>query len=218
MSKEKKNFIISGILIIIAIVYTILVKTVDVKPIGPENSSVGFATINGAVGSAIGFNDTLYELTDYLGYISLAIAAVYALVGFMQLIKRKSLLKVDKEILMLAGFYAVVIGLYILFEIFIINYRPVVFDEGLEASYPSSHTVLAVCICGSAVLLNKKIFNKVKGIKVVNIACIAILVLTVVGRLLSGVHWFSDILGGIIISAALLMTFYSLLNLNKKEE
>lgn len=218
MSKEKKNFIISGILIIIAIVYTILVKTVDVKPIGPENSSVGFATINGAVGSAIGFNDTLYELTDYLGYISLAIAAVYALVGFMQLIKRKSLLKVDKEILMLAGFYAVVIGLYILFEIFIINYRPVVFDEGLEASYPSSHTVLAVCICGSAVLLNKKIFNKVKGIKVVNIACIAILVLIVVGRLLSGVHWFSDILGGIIISAALLMTFYSLLNLNKKEE
>lgn len=218
MSKEKKNFIISGILIIIAIVYTILVKTVDVKPIGPENSSVGFATINGAVGSAIGFNNNLYELTDYLGYISLAIAAVYALVGFMQLIKRKSLLKVDKEILMLAGFYAVVIGLYILFEIFIINYRPVVFDEGLEASYPSSHTVLAVCICGSAVLLNKKIFNKVKGIKVVNIACIAILVLTVVGRLLSGVHWFSDILGGIIISAALLMTFYSLLNLNKKEE
>ena len=217
MSKEKKNFIISAILIVFAIVYTILVKTIDVKPIGPENSSVGFASINETVKDKIVFNNTLYKITDYLGYISLIIAAGYALVGLMQLLKRKSLLKVDNEILMLAGFYVVVIGLYILFEIFIVNYRPIIFDEGLEASYPSSHTVLAVCICGSAILLNKKIFSKVKITKAVNLLCAVVLVLTVIGRLLSGVHWFSDIIGGVIISAALLMTFYSMLNLNKKE-
>jgi undecaprenyl-diphosphatase len=218
MNKTKNNFIISAILLIFAVVYTILVQCVDVKAIGPENSSVGFATINEAVRDSIGLNETLYDITKYLGYLSLLLAAAYALVGFIQLVKRKSLLKVDKEILMLAGFYVVVIAVYVLFEIFIVNYRPVILEEGLEASYPSSHTVLSICVCGSAVILNKKLFNKVKGIKAVNILSIVLLVLTTVGRLLSGVHWFSDILGGVIISSALLMTFYSIINMDKKED
>lgn len=224
MSNTKKNFIISGVLLIIAIIYTILVQKIDVKPIGPENSSVGFATVNEAVANQIkekttlGYSETLYDITKYLGYLSLAMCVVYAFVGLVQLIKRKSLFKVDKEIFMLAAFYIVVIALYILFEIYIVNYRPVIMEEGLEASYPSSHTMLAVCVCGSAIILNKKLFKDFKQIKIVNVLCAILLVTTVVGRLLSGVHWFSDIIGSIIISSALLMTFYSLINMEKEEK
>lgn len=219
MSKTKRNFIISILLIVCAIVYTILVKTIDVKPIGPENTSVGFATINEAVANKLPYNETLYKITKYLGYVSLALVGIYALIGLVQLIKRKSLLKVDKEILILGGFFIIVLALYVAFEIFIVNYRPVILDPevGVEASFPSSHTVLAICVCTSIIMVNKRLFNDVKGIKLVNIGALVVLLGTAIGRLFSGVHWISDIIGGVIISAALLMTFYSILNVKKEE-
>ena len=53
--------------------------------------------------------------------------------------------------------------------------------------------------------------------KVINYLSIIIITITVVGRLISGVHWFTDIIGGILISSGLLMTFYSLLSIINKE-
>ncbi len=218
MSKTKKNFTISIILVAIAILYTILVKVVDVGPVGPQNSEVGFATINKAVADKLPLNESLYKITKYLGYVSLAMVGIYGLIGFAQLISRKSLFKVDKEIISLGIFFVIVLALYIAFEMFIVNYRPVILDSdvGLEASYPSSHTVLAVCVCGSIIMVNKKIFSKVKGINIVNILCVVVLITTVIGRLLSGVHWFSDIIGAIIMSSALLMSYYSVINAIKE--
>ena len=142
---------------------------------------------------------------------------IYAIIGFIQLIKRKSLLKVDKEILSLGVFYVVLILIYILFEKIIVNYRPILMNGFLEASFPSSHTLMAVCICGSSIMVNKKLFkNKIS--KFSNILSFVIIIATILGRLISGVHWFTDILGGLIISAALLMTFYSVLQKIYKEK
>ncbi len=211
MSKTKRNYIISIVLIAIAVLYTFLVQVIDVKPIGPEGSDVGFATMNKAFADAIGSNETLYKLTQYLGYISLLMVGIYGIVGLAQLIKRKSLFKVDKEIIMLGIFYIVVLALYVFFEIYVVNYRPILIDNELEASFPSSHTVLAICVCGSAVIVNNKLFRDVKGIKIVNIFAILLLCATLIGRLFSGAHWLSDIIGGGIISIALLMTFCSLI-------
>jgi len=214
MNNTKRNTIISIVLIICAIVYTFLVKTVDVKQIGPDNTSVGFATVNEAVANKLPFNETLYKITKYLGYVSLAAVGAYALVGLVQLIKRKSLFKVDREIIALGIFFVIVLALYVAFEIVIVNYRPVILDSevGVEASFPSSHTVLAICVCTSVIMVNKKIFENVKGIKLVNIGALLVLFGTAIGRTLSGVHWISDIVGGVIISAALLMTFYTVIN------
>ncbi len=214
MTNTKRNIIISIVLIICAIVYTFLVKTVDVKQIGPDNTSVGFATVNEAVANKLPFNETLYKITKYLGYVSLAAVGAYALVGLVQLIKRKSLFKVDREIIALGIFFVIVLALYVAFEIVIVNYRPVILDSevGVEASFPSSHTVLAICVCTSIIMVNKKIFENVKGIKLVNIGALLVLFGTAIGRTLSGVHWISDIVGGVIISAALLMTFYTVIN------
>lgn len=212
---NKRNIIINVILLLIAITFTILVKVVDVKTIGIDNSSIGFATINQFIFETIGVNMIWYHITDYLGLIAILFALVYAFMGFIQLIKKRSIFKVDKKIILLGIYYVAVIAIYLFFEKVIINYRPILIDGIKEASYPSSHTVLTICICGSSILINKLLFNK-KITKILNILLTIILIVTVIGRLISGVHWFTDIIGGILISSSLLMTFYNSLNIIKK--
>lgn len=216
MNNKKRNFLISGILLLIAITFTILVKVVDVKQIGVNNSSIGFATLNQFIFETTGVNMIWYHITDWLGLIPVFMAIVYAFIGLIQFIKRRIIFKVDKEIILLGLYYIIVIALYVFFEKVIINYRPILMNGFLEASYPSSHTLMTICICGSSILINKKLFNN-KITKVINYLSIIIITITVVGRLISGVHWFTDIIGGILISSGLLMTFYSLLSIINKE-
>lgn len=216
MNKSKKSFFISVILIFVAIVFTFLVKVVNVKQIGVNGTNIGFATLNKFVFETIGVNMIWYHITDWLGLIPIFMAIFYALIGFIQLIKRKSLFKVDKELIMLGLFYIIVISIYIFFEKVIVNYRPILMNGFLEASYPSSHTLMTICLCGSSIIVNKKMFNN-KISKFTNILSLFIITITIIGRTISGVHWFTDIMGGIIISISLLMTFYSLLNTIKKD-
>lgn len=199
----KKDILICIGLILITIIYTIAVTFIDVQAIGPNDSLVGFATINKFVFNLTGVNMIWYSITDWLGFIPLIIAFIYSLVGLIQMIKRKSI-KIDKEILGLGIFYIVIILLYIIFEIVIINYRPVLIDGTLEASYPSSHTLLSICICGSSLMINKYLFKNKRFIKLENTISILSIIIIVVGRLLSGVHWFTDIIGAILISITLL--------------
>lgn len=205
---KKKNIITSITMIILAVVYTILVKIIDVAPIGPNNSQVGFSKINGFFHNLLGSNMTIYKITEILGIIPLLMAGIYAIIGLVELIKRKSLTKVDYEIYALAGLYVVVLGLYIFFEKCIINYRPILIDGVLEASYPSSHTLMALCICGSSIIVNKRIFHK-KIFNLENKLSIFLMITIILGRFISGVHWFSDIIGAIFISLALLSSFYT---------
>lgn len=205
---KKKNIITSITMIILAVIYTILVKIIDVAPIGPNNSEVGFSKINGFFHNLLGSNMTIYKITEILGIIPLIMAGIYAIIGLVELIKRKSLTKVDYEIYALAGLYVVVLGLYVFFEKCIINYRPILIDGVLEASYPSSHTLMALCICGSSIIVNKRIFHK-KIFNLENKLSIFLMITIILGRFISGVHWFSDIIGAIFISLALLSSFYT---------
>ena len=211
MNKKKRNFFISTILILLAVVFTILVKVVDVKQVGVNGTTIGFATLNQFIFKTTGVNMIWYHITDWLGFVPIFIAILYSLLGLVQLIKRKSLFKVDKEIIILGLFYVVVISIYILFEKVIVNYRPILMNGFLEASYPSSHTLMTICLCGSSIIVNKKLFNN-KITKLMNMLSLIIIFITVIGRLISGVHWFTDIVGGIFISIALLMTLYSLVD------
>ncbi len=208
---RKKNIIISIVLIILSVLFTELVKNIDVKPIGPNESLVGFADINRLFHNLIGSNMIIYKVTEFLGYIPTVMALVYVFIGLKELIERKSLLKVDREFYILALFYILVVGVYVFFEKFIVNYRPILIDGVLEASYPSSHTLMSICLCGSSIIINKKIFKNKFG-DVENILSVILILLIVIGRITSGVHWFTDILGGIIISSALLVIFYSLIS------
>lgn len=208
MKKRRKEILLCGGLFAIAIIYTLLVKYIDVQAIGPNDSLVGFATINNFMFNLTGVNMLWYDITDWWGFVPLFIAFIYAIIGFIQMIKRRSILKVDKEILGLCVYYIIVIGLYIFFETYVINYRPILMDGILEASYPSSHTLLSVCICGSSLIINKYLFKNKNFFKAENIISILSILVIVIGRFISGVHWFTDIIGAILISIALLKAFY----------
>ena len=217
MEKVKNEKYTPIILTVLSIIYIIFVKIVDVRNIGPNNSSVGFSSINDMFRNLLGSNMVIYKITEVLGGIALLIAAVYAVVGVVQLIKRKSLLKVDKKIIALGILYVLVVIVYVLFEKLIINYRPILIDGELEASFPSSHTMMAICICISAITMNKSYIKDMKKRKIANISCLILMILIVIGRFISGVHWFSDILGGIIISITLLSYFYTIYDLIREK-
>lgn len=185
------------------LLWTVAVKMVDVQPVGPMRSSVGFATINLWVHNLTGVHMPLYELTDWLSLIPLTIAAGFALLGLVQWIRRKKLSEVDGSILVLGGFYLVVMGLYVFFEKVVINYRPVLIRGILEASYPSSTTMLVMCIQPTARMQFRQRIQNRKIMDCVSFSIHAFTFLMVMGRLLSGVHWFTDIVGGVLMSVGL---------------
>ena len=202
-----KKFYLPGILTICFVIFTVLLKFIDVQAIGPEGSLIGFATINGAVHAFFGEMPFWYKITQLLGVVAIAVAGAFAVIGFIQLIKRKSLIQVDRYILALGVVYIVVIILYVLFEKLAINYRPIISDEGLEASYPSTHTMLILTILGTARFAIRRLITNTKIEKILEIVLLCLMIITVVGRLICGVHWFTDIIGGILISSAL-VSFY----------
>ena len=203
-----KKYVLPSILLICFVVFTILVRCIDVQPVGPENSLIGFATVNTAVHNFFGEHHLWYQLTQVFGVLAIGVAAAFACVGLVQLIQRKSLLKVDRSVLALGFVYVAVIIFYVLFEKLAINVRPVITDEGLEPSYPSTHTMLILTILGTARYAVKKLLKNPKIVLILQILCLVIMILTVIGRLICGVHWLTDIIGGLLISGAL-VGFYS---------
>ena len=216
---EKKNrrlFFVGVGLLATFVLCTVLVCFVDVGTIGPRESSVGLATLNGYVHNLTGVNMYLYVITDWLGLVPICVAFGFAVLGFVQWIKRKSLLKVDRSILTLGGFYIVVMAVYILFEIVVINYRPTLINGYLEASYPSSTTMLVMCVMPTAMMqLRTRIKNKAFS-RCVMVAITAFIVFMVIGRLVSGVHWITDIIGGALLSTAIVLMYYSIGNIVAK--
>lgn len=214
--KNIKNIVISVFMTICSGVFVYLVKYYDVKAIGPNKSSVGFSSINKAYANLVGSNMTIYKLTEIFGLLIFIIVGIYGLIGIYQLFKRKSLFKVDREIISVGILYILMIGTYLVFEKVIINYRPIIIEGELEASFPSSHTMLAICTCVSSLMIYKKYIPK-KFNYLVIFTTVLLLTLVFLGRTISGVHWISDIVGGVIISITLLSYFYTILKWKKTE-
>lgn len=215
MSKAQKKYIATVGLFVLFIIYTILVVTVDVQPVGPEKSKIGFASINMAVFRSLGESSFWYTLTKYLGVIAILVVLGFGVVGLLQMIRRKNFFRTDLEILVLGGFYVVMAAFYLLFEKVILNYRPVLEEGKLAASYPSSHTMLVCCVMATAIFqFNRMIKNQTICI-LADIAAVVVIALMVMGRLLSGVHWLTDIIGGVLISAALVMLYVSVVQMLK---
>lgn len=199
-----------------------VVKKVDVAAIGPNGTEIGLSKINQTVHNLFGVNMAWYDVTDWFGYLAIAVGLCFAGIGLAQLIKRKSFAKVDKEIYAAGVLYVIMAALYAGFEKVIINYRPVLMPgcDVPEASFPSSHTVLVCVIMGSAVWLIGHYLKTGILCTVLQSEMIIVMMLTVFFRLISGVHWFTDILGGVLLSAALLFLFAAVAEQlsGKKEE
>ena len=216
MSKRRKLFLATGIIFIITVIYILLVKFYDVASIGPEYSSVGFSGINSLIHKTFPFNEAIYKFTKYFGLVPVLYGVFYGLIGLAQLIKYKSLKKVDRRLIYLLVFYILMAVTFVFFEKVIINYRPVLEDGELEASFPSTHTLIAVCFCASSLLISKYYLKDKKVLKIFNIITLILMILLVVGRLIAGCHWLTDILGGILISTFLVSLYYSFIFTYKK--
>ena len=208
--KEKKEFVVGGILFTGFIALLIMVLCVDVKAIGPEGSEIGLSWLNKNVFETIGTSETWHSITGILGDVVMFFPVLFAAIGVVQLIKRKSFKGVDLDLYYLAGFYVVMMASYFLFEKVIINYRPVLDDGKLEASFPSSHTLLAVCIMGTTIIqIGKRIKNKNTKV-ILHIFSAILMAVIVVGRLLAGVHWLTDILSGLLMGLAYVFIYAGL--------
>ena len=208
--RRKRRFYVSGTLLLAFCAWTAIVRTVDVNTIGPLDTGVGLSGLNGFVHSLTGVNMRLYTLTDFAGLVPFCAVGGFAALGLVQWIRRRGLLRVDRSLLVLGGFYIATALTYVIFEIAVVNYRPVLIEGRLEASYPSSTTVLVICVISTAITeLRERIKSRAFGV-LVAIFGTTFIVFTVIARLVSGVHWFSDIVGGVLISGAL-VTAYSAL-------
>ena len=207
---NKKALYSSLALFILFALWTISVLNFDVKQVGPLGSSVGFAKINASFHNLTGTHPTLYIITDWLGLVPVAVALGFAVLGLIQWIRRRSILKVDRSIIALGIFYIAVISAYILFEVFPVNYRPILIDGFLEASYPSSTTLLVTCVMPTA-MHEFGMRIKTRPIRLfVLVLSGAFTAFVVIARLVSGVHWFSDIIGGALLSGALVTAYYTI--------
>ena len=122
---KRKCFCVGLLLLALFVIWTVALCYVDVRAIGPQGSSVGFATLNQMIHNITGVHMSLYTITDWLGLIPVCFVLGFGILGICEWIKRKSILKVDYSILTLGGYYCDVIVCF--FEIFVVNYRFVIY-------------------------------------------------------------------------------------------
>lgn len=206
-----KKHLLPPLLLALFLLWTWAVKTVDLREIGPMGTTVGFGTLNGYIHSLTGVNLRLYTLTDWLGLIPIGICAAFGILGLGQWIRRKSLRRVDPDLLVLGCFYLAVVLVFATFEFLSVNYRSVLIEGRLEASYPSSTTMLVLCVMPTARMQLRRRLSS-PALYLWTAALIrGYTVFMVLARLLSGVHWFTDIIGGALLSAGLIGAYQSAL-------
>ena len=207
--KNQRNLWIAVGLFVAFALWTVLITFVDVQPIGPEGSEVGFASLNGFMHELLGEHMLLYTITDWLSLVPLFVVLFFGGIGLAQLVKRKSLGEVDRSILLLGIFYLLVAAAYVFFEAVTINYRPVLINGHLEGSYPSSTTMLVMCVMLTSVGLFWRLIPNDAVRKTVCGVTVLFTVFMVGGRLISGVHWITDIIGAVLLSGGLIMAYHT---------
>ncbi len=205
--QTKKQFLLSLGFLAAFTLWTAALCRVDLQAIGPNSTVVGFATLNSFIHRLTGVYLPIYTITDWLGLVPVFIGFSFAILGFCQWVKRKSILKVDFSILMLGLFYLLMLGVYLLFESVVINYRPVLIYGYLEASYPSSTTLLTLCVMPTTAWQLRRRIRRPLFCQIILVAIWLFSLFMVGGRLLAGVHWFTDIVGGGLLAAGMVSLY-----------
>ena len=204
MRRLGNDYLRTGVLLIVLFgLWTVLIQTVDVQCIGETGTAVGFATLNGWFHALTGVHMQIYAITDWLGLVPICVCMVFGVLGLVQLIQRKSVLKVDKDIIFLGVYYLLVIFGYLVFEMIPINYRPILIEGRMEASYPSSTTLLVASVMPTLVFQGQRRLQSKRVKQVICTVTWGFSLFTVIGRLCAGVHWFTDIVGSVLLSAGL---------------
>jgi undecaprenyl-diphosphatase len=205
--KDKRN-LLAGIGFIASFaLWTVLIQCVDVQAVGQNGTKVGFAEFNLWFHRLTGVHITIYTITDWLGLVPIFICLCFGVLGLVQLIKRRSLLRVDPDILLLGAYYVLVIACYLIFEMIPINYRPILIDGVMEASYPSSTTLLVLSVMPTLWFQTERRTEKPSARRAVIVFVVLFSTFMVIGRLTAGVHWLTDIIGAALLSAGLYLIY-----------
>ena len=219
MKQNGKRILLWGIILVVAfVVWTGLILFVDVQPLGQNGTNIGFATLNCWFHKLTGVHMSIYTITDWLGLVPIVVCMMFAGLGLVQLIQRKSLLKVDYDIILLGIYYVVVIAGFLAFEMFPVNYRPILIEGVMEASYPSSTTLLVLSVMPTLVFQASRRLQNSTGKKIIGIFTALFSAFMVIGRLIAGVHWFTDIIGGVLLSVGLYCLYKASVLLGSKEK
>ena len=211
----KKKIIVTAIFFALSAAFTVLIMTVDVGTVAETGTKIGLYSINTAVHEFFGVHMLWYDVTNYLGIFSIAIGLCFAVAGLVQWIRRKKLYYVDREFFVLAGLYVLLGVIYFVFEKVSVNYRPVIMPgaEGPEASFPSSHTLLTCTILGTAMGMWFRYVKNPGPLWTLVAASALIISVAIVGRLVSGVHWATDIFASLLYTATLISAFFTVCSL-----
>ena len=210
MKQDKKKHMWMGIWFLLAfLLWTALIRCVDVQAVGPSGTKVGFAAFNLWFHHLTGVHMTLYTITDWMGLVPIAVCLGFGVVGVFQLIRRKSLIRVDSDIVLLGLYYILVILAYLVFEMVPINYRPVLIHGALEASYPSSTTLLVLSVMPTLVFQVGRRCERKTAKQAVTMFVVLFSAFMVIIRAVSGVHWATDIVGSVLLSFGLFKLYQS---------
>ena len=219
MKKRGEKLLCGGSLMLaLFVVWTWLVQSVDVRPAGVLGTDIGFVEINVRFHELTGVHMWLYIVTDWLGLVPVFVCLLFGSVGAVQLVKRKSLHKVDLDIILLGLYYLLVVVCYLAFERFPVNYRPILIEGRMEASYPSSTTLLVLSVMPTLVFQIQRRWNGGKAKCMISAATVVFIAFMVIGRLISGVHWLTDIVGSVLLGAGLFCVYISAVLLLEREK
>ena len=201
--RKLQGFVSVGVLLLAFLLWTVLIQTADVRPVGVNGTNIGFAAINTWFHRLTGVHMGLYTVTDWLGLVPIAVCIGFGLLGLVQWVRRKHIAKVDRDILLLGVYYILVILGYLIFEMIPINYRPILINGAMEASYPSSTTLLVLSVMPTLLFqVNRRAKHQTVR-RMTTASVILFSAFMVIGRLVAGVHWLTDIVGSVLLSAGL---------------
>ena len=203
----KKESAAGAALILIFVLWTVLIRCVDVQPAGVNGTDIGFAAVNVWFHRLTGVHLWIYTVTDWLGLVPIVICICFGVLGLIQLIRRRNLMKVDADILLLGVYYILVILGYLIFEMIPINYRPILIDGAMEASYPSSTTLLVLSVMPTLIFQTERRAKKLFVRRAAAVFSALFSAFMVIGRLVAGVHWLTDIIGAVLLSSGLYLLY-----------
>lgn len=217
--KEKRKLLTGAGLLAAFVLWTMMVVRVDVQNVGQRGTAVGFATFNTWFHQLTGVHLWMYTVTDWLGLVPVAVCMGFGVFGLVQLIRRRSLFRVDPDILLLGVYYIFVMAAYVLFEMIPINYRPVPINGVMEASYPSSTTLLVLSVMPTLIFQIQRRCRSRAIRYLVTAFAVSFALLMVTGRLIAGVHWATDIIGSVLLSLGAFALYHaSVMNIDKRNE
>ena len=154
-------------------------------------------------------------ITNIILILSIILILFFLGLGVYELIKKRSIKKVDPRLTWLPLPLALMTLTYFLFDkVWILNVRP---NGSGEPSFPSTHVMVVTTIFFVVtIILPKYIKNKTTRL-IIEIIMAIMISLTAVGRVMSGMHWVADVLGAIVFGFLFSEIYYYIVS-NKKDK